>query len=53
MSGVIARHRLEGPPVPSVALNLDVLAGFLARVDVLGFDVAAVERVGQMRAGLA
>ena len=53
MSGVRARHRLEGPPVPSVARNLDVWAGFLARVDVLGFDDAAVERVGQMRADLA
>ena len=44
---------LRDPQVPSVARNLDVWAGFLARVDVLGFDVAAVERVGQMRADLA
>jgi tRNA(fMet)-specific endonuclease VapC len=36
-----------------VARNLDVLAGFLARVDVLGLDLAAVEHAGQMRADLA
>ncbi len=43
---------LRDPQVPSVARNLDVLAGFLARVDVLGLDLAAVEHAGQMRAGL-
>ncbi len=53
VSGVTARHRLEGPPVPSVARNLDVLAGFLARVDVLGFALAAVEHARQIRADLA
>ena len=29
------------------------MEGFLARVDVLDFDLAAVEHAGQMRAGLA
>ena len=44
---------MRDPQVPTVARNLDVLACFLARADVLCFDLAAVERVGQMRADLA